>query len=92
LPLISVGQPEAQPDPRHSGFKHFFLAPQFPAGHPKASAAVATAQGDIVSAWKREGDSILWNVTVPWNTTATVKLPDGRTEEIAAGKHHFTIK
>jgi alpha-L-rhamnosidase len=81
-----------QPDPQRPGYRHFFLAPQFPTGHPSASATLATAQGDITSAWKRAGEQIVWNVTVPWNTTATVKLPDGRTEEIAAGKHQFTIK
>lgn len=41
---------------------------------------------------RRDGGKIVWDVTVPWNSTATVKFPDGRSEGIAAGKHRFTIE
>jgi alpha-L-rhamnosidase len=74
------------------GYRNFVLQPQFPGGHPSASATLMTAQGEIASAWKREGGQIVWNVTVPWNSTATVKFPDGRSEKITAGKHQFTFK
>jgi hypothetical protein len=31
-------------------------------------------------------------VSVPSNTTATLKLPDGTTKRLEAGRHEFTIQ
>jgi len=56
------------------GYRHVLLAPQFPQGHPSASAEIMTPQGKLASAWQRDGDAIRWKVTIPWNTTATVSL------------------
>jgi len=80
-----------RPDPAQPGFKHFFLQPVFPAKLDHAAAETVTPYGTIASAWKREGDAITWDVTVPWNTTATVKFPDGRSESIPAGNHRFSV-
>ena len=41
--------------------------------------------GKITSAREMKGNSIRWNVTVPWNTAATVKLP-GLTKITLNGK------
>jgi alpha-L-rhamnosidase len=64
-----------RPDPQHPGFQHFLLGPVFPKDLAWAKAEVPSPYGKISSAWKREQDGIHWRVTVPWNTTATVKLP-----------------
>ena len=40
--------------------------------------AYQSPYGRIESSWRREGDTIRWNVTVPWNTTATARLPHSR--------------
>ena len=80
-----------QPDPNAPGFQHFFLQPVFPAKLDHAAAETVTPYGTVASAWKREGDTISWDVTVPWNTTATVKFPDGRSESITAGNHRFSF-
>ena len=95
-----------QPSREGPGFCKFTLEPEFPTDHPEASATVATAQGDIASAWKREGNAIHWNVTVPWNSAATVKLhqfsaakitlngkPTGKNQfEVPAGKWEIVLK
>jgi alpha-L-rhamnosidase len=81
-----------RPDPAHPGYKHFFIQPQPPKGLDRVKARYNSVRGPIGVEWKREGDQIVWNVTVPWNTTATVKFPDGRTEKIAAGTRQFIIK
>jgi alpha-L-rhamnosidase len=55
-------------------------------------ASYDTVRGRIESNWEITDGTLTLRVTVPWNTTATVKLPDGRSEEIAAGRHQFTIQ
>ena len=61
-----------------------------------ATCRTGTPYGEIVSAWKREGAAIRWNVTVPWNTTATVKLPQFQVEKItlngkSVAKNEFEV-
>ncbi len=64
-----------RPEPEHPGFRQFVLGPVFPEKLEWAKAEVPSPYGKISSAWKRDGETIRWNVTVPWNTSATVKLP-----------------
>jgi len=92
------------PDPAAPGFKHFFLEPALPAALTSVRCSTVTPYGEIVSAWKREGDAIRWSITVPWNTIATVKLPAAKnitvngepvkeTEfELSAGKWEVVTK
>jgi len=80
-----------RPDIEHPGFKHFFLTPVFPAQLPEARVSHESPYGPIASAWKREGDVIRWNITIPWNTTATAKFPDGTTKQLESGHHKFAI-
>ena len=74
-----------RPDDTRGGYKHFFLAPVFPQNLGSAGMEFQSPYGQIASSWKRDGDTIRWNVTVPWNTTATVKLP-GFTKVTVNGK------
>jgi alpha-L-rhamnosidase len=62
------------PDESAPGFKRFFLAPSLPKDLESAEIGFESVHGRIASAWKREGDKIVWNVTVPWNTTATAHI------------------
>jgi alpha-L-rhamnosidase len=64
-----------KPLPEAPGFKCFELSPSIPATVDACEVAYQSPYGRIASAWKREGGTIRWNVVVPWNTTATVKLP-----------------
>ena len=64
-----------KPLPEGPGFRRFELSPCFPANIASAGAWHESPYGKITSAWEKKGDSIRWNVTIPWNTTATVKLP-----------------
>jgi alpha-L-rhamnosidase len=69
--LAGIGPSEEGP-----GYRRFILAPEFPEGHPRASASLETAQGTIESAWQRNEDgSINWKVRGPWNSRAMVSLP-----------------
>jgi alpha-L-rhamnosidase len=93
-----------RPDPAHTGFRQVILGPVFPGKLESARVEVPSLYGKIQSAWKREGDTVRWNVTVPWNTRATVKLPgsqkitvNGKSEdrsefELPAGKWEITAQ
>jgi alpha-L-rhamnosidase len=80
-----------RPDIERPGCKHFFLAPVFPAQLPEVRVSHQSPYGTIRTEWKREGDAIRWDVTVPWNTTATAQFPDGTTRQLESGHHEFTI-
>ena len=64
-----------RPDPAGPGFKHFFLKPCFLPGLEWAKAEHRSPCGLISSHWKREGNSLVWEVTVPPGSTARVQLP-----------------
>jgi hypothetical protein len=46
--------------------------------------------GKVESDWKRQGNEVALEVTVP--VEATVDLPDGRRETVKAGMHRFVVK
>jgi alpha-L-rhamnosidase len=64
-----------QPDDASPGYKHFFLAPQFTSRLSHAKAAFDSPYGVIASGWRVEKDQILYDVTIPPNSSATLILP-----------------
>ena len=81
------------PDPAKPGFKHIVMRPDFSIADIRgARASYPSIYGDIVSNWKREGESIVWHVTIPANTTATLFMPDGKVKEIGSGSYSFKTK
>ena len=64
-----------RPDWRSPGFKHFVLAPQIPRKIEWARITHESPYGDILSSWKRTGDTVRWEVTVPANSTASALIP-----------------
>lgn len=92
-------------DEQQPGFKNVLLKPNFVAGLNQFEATHNGPYGLIVSSWKRFGKSVIYNVTVPPNSTATVYLPvtgkqkaykDGKSVEavstIESGTYKFEIK
>ena len=64
-------------DEAHPGFKHFVLQPT-----PDPDGKMTWARGHydsmygrIESEWRIDGDKVIYNLTVPANTTATLHLP-----------------
>ena len=92
-----------RPDPAHPGYQQLILGPVFPEKVGSVQVKFPSPHGPVTSAWKREGESIRWNVTLPWNTRGTVKLPgsqkitvNGRAQEkeefeLTAGKWEITL-
>ena len=78
------------PDEEHPGWKHFTIAPMPGGSVTWAKGDYRSIHGLISSSWKIENGKFMLDVTVPANTTATVRLP-GKTDgvEVGSGKHHF---
>jgi alpha-L-rhamnosidase len=63
------------PDPANPGFKHFIIKPALAGDVTWVKCHHDSPYGRIVSNWKREGDKLMMDVTVPANTTATIFVP-----------------
>jgi alpha-L-rhamnosidase len=68
-------------DPENPGFKHIHLEPNFVSGLNNFEAKHDGPYGEIVSSWKREGENIHYNVTVPANSTATLHIKGNKLSE-----------
>ncbi|MGZ8540258.1 MAG: family 78 glycoside hydrolase catalytic domain, partial [Chitinophagaceae bacterium] len=63
-----------KPDPAQPGFKNILLEPNFVKGLDHFEASHEGPYGTIVSSWKRSGTRIIYTVTVPPNSTASLSL------------------
>lgn len=61
-------------DPQAVGFKKVLMQPEFPVQLNYVRASYRSPYGLIRSAWVRDGDEIEWNITVPPNSSAMIKL------------------
>jgi alpha-L-rhamnosidase len=64
-----------QPNPAAPGFKHFYLDPHFPKDLKSAGMEFQSSYGRIATSWEQRNGSVTLKAQVPWNTSATVKLP-----------------
>ncbi len=62
------------PDPEKPGFKNIILKPHFVSFLDYFEASHKAPTGDIISNWKKEGNTIIYSVTVPANSSATLYL------------------
>lgn len=80
-------------DESQPGYKHFILAPHPGGGLSYANAEFDSMYGKIISNWKKDGDTFVYNIEIPVNTTATVILPGTNDKkELGSGMYSFTIK
>lgn len=64
-----------RPDPSAPSFKHIIVKPAMVGDLTWVKSHHDSPYGRIVSNWKREGDKVSMDVTIPPNTTATVYVP-----------------
>ncbi len=64
-----------QLDDASPGYKHFLFAPQFTNNLTHVKSSIDSAYGKISSYWHVEGDQMVYDVTVPPNSSATLTLP-----------------
>ena len=78
------------PDPAQPGFKHIIMCPDFNIDALNGvTATYPSVYGDIKSVWSRRDGKVIWTVTIPANTTATLYLPDGKIKHIGSGTHSY---
>jgi len=73
------------PDEDQPGFKNVVLKPNFVSGLDKFEAKHDGPFGTIISSWEKSGSKVLYNVTIPANSTATLFL--GASEVLESGKN-----
>ena len=78
--------------PASPGYKTIRMAPVFPKGLDSLNASYDTPYGRVESRWQRKDDQITWDITVPPNTRALVRLPSGEESQVGSGNYHFTIQ
>jgi alpha-L-rhamnosidase len=64
-----------RPDPASPGFQHFIIKPALVGDLAWVKSHHDSAYGRIESNWKRDGDRVTLDITVPPNSTATVFVP-----------------
>jgi hypothetical protein len=74
-----------EPDPEGFGFKRIILRPQPVGDLAWVKASYDSIRGQIVSNWKREGSRLVFKVTIPANTTATVFVPASPPSQVTEG-------
>jgi len=78
-------------DPAEPGFKHIIMKPVPDRRLGFIDAEYRSAVGVIKSAWKYDGDSCVWNFTIPAGSSATVTLP-GETESREYGPGSYRLE
>lgn len=64
-------------DEEHPGFKHFILQPSVGGSLTYVKGSYDSVYGTIRSAWTKTEGGLMYEATVPANTTATLYLPAG---------------
>jgi alpha-L-rhamnosidase len=64
-----------KPDEKYPGFKHFIIEPYFPEDLSWVKSRTESGFGFIVSNWKKNDEKVSMEVQIPFNTTATIRLP-----------------
>src|ERR1017187_10044096 len=64
------------------GYKHIKIQPHLGGGLTNASANLQTYYGMLSNSWKVEDDTILMDIEIPANTTATIFIPAAKADEV----------
>ena len=85
--VAGIGIDETRP-----GYKHILIAPRPGGGLTYARASVESEYGKVASGWEISDGRFVLKIEVPANTTATVRLPSGKVEEVGSGSWGFEEK
>jgi alpha-L-rhamnosidase len=81
-----------RPDPSQPGFKNVIIQPAIVGDITWVKAHHDGPYGRITSHWKREGDRLTLDVTIPPNSTATIVLPGQSPRQIGSGETRLILK
>ncbi|TJY62500.1 alpha-rhamnosidase [Sphingobacterium alkalisoli] len=85
------------PDPAQPGFKNILLQPIFPNGLDQSEITHRSPYGEIISSWKRNKKTVVYEVQIPANSSATFYPPEnveGSRDliKLVAGRHQLKLK
>jgi alpha-L-rhamnosidase len=83
--VAGIGIDEAMP-----GYKHILIQPRPGGGLTHASASVQSMYGRVASGWNIADGKMTLRIEVPANTTATVRLPNAKLDEVNEGGRPLT--
>jgi len=69
-------------DPKQPGYKHILLQPHPGGGLTFAKGSVHSMYGRVASGWELKDGKMTLSVELPANTTATVRLPRAKLEQV----------
>ncbi len=72
-----------------AGENTFAIAPKLGGSLTYAKAEYQSIYGKVSCGWEKTGEGSSYTVSVPANTTARLRLPDGRFETLQAGTYSF---
>ena len=78
--------------PAEAGYRKLEIAPQFMPGLDWASTRHETPYGTAAVAWRRTGDGIVVEASVPANTSAVVRFAGEEPFLVAAGTFEWTLR
>lgn len=73
------------------GFEHIIIAPHFVEGLDWAKASYKSVKGLIKAGWEKNGGNVNLEVTIPENTTATVRISGRPDRQLRPGTHKMVI-
>lgn len=76
---------------RVSGERRFTVAPQPGGTLTQAEASWLSPYGEVKSRWEKTENRTNFEIEIPSNATATITLPDGKTETVNAGRYRYEI-
>lgn len=74
-------------DPANPGFKHILIQPYVVKGLSSVAVSHHSMYGCISSEWKTDGGRLMLNITIPANTSATVRVPASRAADVTESGH-----
>ncbi len=69
-------------DEENPGYKHSVISPLFAKEFDYVKAGIDTMYGRLMCEWKRKGEQLTIDITVPHNTTTTVRLKDKASKDV----------
>ena len=76
---------------RVDGENHFILVP-VPGGNlTHAEASYQSIYGKVKSRWEKSDSGVKYTFEIPANCTAEIRLPDGKTETVTAGRFEYAL-
>ncbi|MCL2605613.1 MAG: glycoside hydrolase family 78 protein [Defluviitaleaceae bacterium] len=77
-------------NPLEPGYKRILIEPKPGGTLTQAEAKLNTPYGLLVSKWELEDNQFRLNVKIPANTTAEIRMPDGKIHAVGSGDYLFS--